>query len=315
MAAIGRLLRAMGSAASLACASGAGQSQPVVGTPPPARDPLGEERAARDAEVSLEAAHFRSAQRKDTEADWDAFLAKHPLGAHAPEARARRTRLWFAAAKQANTIAAYEAFLAKTGGEFSLEARARIEQLELGQARAARTPEELETILGRVSSAMVQSEIQGILRVAVGKSLLKKYAVDTKPGPISPSYVGIWVLLRRRGSDLIEYLAITTNTIIWQRGPPSDSEVVVVTRGGYQVAGANLRFSHPASARGTPRNTTLAMEGSRIKLVVLGADELVFRRVIESATTGSDDSCECDAFDLACGVRCLGRVIRGRVEH
>jgi hypothetical protein len=91
---------------------------------------------------------LRKAKAAGTVEALDAFLAKHPDGPLAEQAKDAKEQLVFGAAKTANTIAAYEDFLKRyPSGKLAGNARAAIEELHFKVAQTGGTIEAYETFL------------------------------------------------------------------------------------------------------------------------------------------------------------------------
>lgn len=108
-----------------------------------------QEAAAADAaeRAAREAADWAEAARADTVQSYGDYLAKHPTGPNAPEARSRRDRLQAQAADRAafeqaealNTVRAYEQYLSQfPGGAFQMQAIAAIDALKPAAGRTFR---------------------------------------------------------------------------------------------------------------------------------------------------------------------------------
>jgi hypothetical protein len=91
---------------------------------------------------------LRKAKAAGTAEALDAFLARHPDGPLAEQAKDAKEQLAFDGAKAAGTVAAYENFLTRyPGGKLAPVARTAVEELHFSEAQGRKTIEAYERFL------------------------------------------------------------------------------------------------------------------------------------------------------------------------
>lgn len=133
---------------------------------------------ARKAEEMLGEALAWEGLANGTIEQLDAFISKHPLGAHVAAARAAKRRLaeqaGFEAARAADSVESWRRFLADFPGdeERQQHARARLDAFELAASQSAfesRSVDELKLFLEQFPGSVRASEARAILRTAQGE--------------------------------------------------------------------------------------------------------------------------------------------------
>jgi regulator of sirC expression with transglutaminase-like and TPR domain len=89
---------------------------------------------AQEAREMLEAVHFKQTQKENTLEAAESFLEQHPDGLHAEEIRKTQELLHWAQAQRAKTLAAYKSFLKLyPEGRFAQEAQGKMAPFALAQ--------------------------------------------------------------------------------------------------------------------------------------------------------------------------------------
>jgi hypothetical protein len=117
-----------------------------------------------------ESVRYRSARSADSLAAYQAFLVRHPKGAHATSARSRMEELRYRQAKQADRPLGYRAFLHQhPNGRHAAECRERLADLALARAK---TPAALELVIERYPSSRQASTARKELPKVVATAAL-----------------------------------------------------------------------------------------------------------------------------------------------
>ncbi len=148
---------------------------------------------------------LRKAREAGTTEALDAFLAKHPDGPLAEQARDAKEQLVFDAAKAKNTLDAYNAFL-KTypSGKLAPAARAAIEELQLGLAQKTGTIEAYEEFMrSHPQSPLIQKASQALDKLLPAEPVARAIDVVSLDSPACAAVSAV-TYIHRSGTFAVE---------------------------------------------------------------------------------------------------------------
>jgi hypothetical protein len=143
---------------------------------------------------------LRKAQAAGTVEALDGFLARHPSGPLADQAKGLKEQLLFDRAKAARSVAAYEEFLkAYPAGALATAARVGIEELHYGEAQAVGTIEAYEDFLRQHPQGTLREQVRQALDRLLPEAALILSAEVASTDPIRCAVHSKVVILHKSG--------------------------------------------------------------------------------------------------------------------
>jgi hypothetical protein len=144
---------------------------------------------------------LRKAKAAGTVEALDAFLAQHPEGPLAEQAKDAKEQLFFDRAKSVGTVAAYEDFMKKhPQGKLIAAAQSAIEELHFKEAEAAGTIEAYEAFLAKHSQGPLARRVGQALDRLLPSAAVVGYAEVVSTDPNRCTVVSSVMIIHKSGA-------------------------------------------------------------------------------------------------------------------